>query len=123
MLKRPGKKTSEQSVEKKVLNPEGNDVFMSIGEVVVYGEKEADKLAGSVDVIGEERISESDAVQALDLLRKIPGVTIMNYNFAGVPNGFTLRGWYLPHWPGCCRIRGRDSLEQLYRQRSTAPLI
>ena len=95
-----GEETSEQSVEKKVLNPEGNDVFMSIGEVVVYGEKEADKLAGSVDVIGEERISESDAVQALDLLRKIPGVTIMNYNFAGVPNGFTLRGWYLPHGRG-----------------------
>ncbi|WP_161626906.1 TonB-dependent receptor [Desulfospira joergensenii] len=89
-----------QDETEKVLTPKQGDVFMPLGDVVVYGENEAKKLAGSVDIIGEEQIAESNAVQALDLLRKVPGVTIMNYNFAGVPNGFTLRGWYLPHGRG-----------------------
>lgn len=77
-----------------------DEVVMNIGEMVVTDTNAQWDLPGSVDIIGTDLIQDYNAEKALDLLRLVPGVTIMNYNFGGVPNGFTMRGWYLPHGKG-----------------------
>ena len=76
------------------------DTVIPIGDMTVQASTTGGNLPGSVDVVTEDAIDDSNAVRALDLLRLVPGMTIMNYNFGGVPNGFTMRGWYLPHGRG-----------------------
>ena len=92
--------TGAEDGETLAASEKAGQVYMPIGEITVHGDARTRDLPGSVDVLGKDQIEASDAVQALDLMRQIPGVTIMNYNFGGVPNGFTLRGWYLPHGRG-----------------------
>lgn len=86
--------TEEQS--KEALRPASGEVFMNIGEVVVKDRRDATRnidLPGSIDVLGTDEIKYENLDNSLELLRKLPGITIGDYGNGGVPNGFTLRGY------------------------------
>lgn len=86
--------------QKKVLKPEAGEVFLNIGEVQVQEEAQARRkvdLPGSVDIIGEDFIRKEVTNNALDLLRRVPGFTFLDYGNGGVPNGFMMRGFAANH--------------------------
>ena len=88
--------TVNETGESQELQPSSGEVFMNIGEVVVQDRKrviENIDLPGSVDVLGEDEIKYENTDNSLELLRKLPGITIGDYGNGGVPNGFTLRGY------------------------------
>jgi iron complex outermembrane receptor protein len=85
-----------QTQASKALRPGSGEVFMNIGEVVVQDRGDATRnidLPGSIDVLGVDEIKYENLDNSLELLRKLPGVTIGDYGNGGVPNGFTLRGY------------------------------
>ena len=87
---------ANQTEESQELLPGSGEVFMNIGEVIVQDRKDATKnidLPGSIDILGADEIKHENLDNALELLRKLPGITIGDYGNGGVPNGFTLRGY------------------------------
>ncbi len=79
----------------ETLEPGSGKVFMNIGEVHVREQTSVTDnidLPGSVDVLGADEIKYENVDNALELLRKLPGISIGDYGNGGVPNGFTLRG-------------------------------
>ncbi|MBI9087935.1 MAG: TonB-dependent receptor [Desulfobacterium sp.] len=86
---------TEKKSENRILAPGPGKIFMNLGEVVVREESDDTKnidLPGSVDVLGYEKIQYENLDNALEILRKVPGITIGDYGNGGVPNGFTFRG-------------------------------
>ena len=89
-------KTTSNAKKSQELLPGSGEVFMNIGEVIVQDRKDATEnidLPGSIDVLGADEIKHENLDNALELLRKLPGITIGDYGNGGVPNGFTLRGY------------------------------
>lgn len=94
------KEETEQSEKTEVLRPSSGEVFMNIGEIVVKGRDESLEnidLPGSVDVLGSDEIKYENVNDALELLRKVPGIGISDYGGAGVPKGITIRGFESTH--------------------------
>lgn len=88
--------TPQAEKNKEKLRPGSGEVFMNIGDIVVSERKDATDnidLPGSVDVMGWDEIKFENLDNSLELLRKLPGITIGDYGNGGVPNGFTLRGY------------------------------
>lgn len=84
-----------QDAPKEESTPGAYKTYMNIGEVVVREKSGADDridLPGSVDVIGADELKYENVDNSLELLRKLPGISIGDYGNGGVPNGFTLRG-------------------------------
>jgi iron complex outermembrane recepter protein len=89
-------KSDQETKALEELRPGSGEVFMNIGEVVIRDRKDAIRnvdLPGSVDVLGWDEVKHENLDNSLELLRKIPGITIGDYGNGGVPNGFTLRGY------------------------------
>lgn len=90
--------TQPQATEKQEKRPpqasEVSDVVVHIGEIVVKETQVPARidLPGSVDVLGYEQIKYENVDNAMDLLWKIPGISVGDYGSGGYPNAFTLRG-------------------------------
>jgi iron complex outermembrane receptor protein len=92
--------TENGKQDDKRLAPGPGEVFMNIGEVVVTEQsdtRDSVDLPGSVDILGEDQIEKEVTSNALELLRRIPGFIYNDYGNGGVPNGFTMRGFYSNH--------------------------
>ncbi len=84
-----------EEAEEKSSSSDSGKIYMNIGEVVVSEHTDNTKnvdLPGSVDIIGADELKHESVDNSLELLRKLPGITIGDYGNGGVPNGFTLRG-------------------------------
>jgi len=87
----------EETEEKKEAQntSTASNVIVNIGEIVVQEKQvvpaEID-LPASIDVLGYEQIKYENVDNAMDLLWKVPGISVGDYGSGGYPNAFTLRG-------------------------------
>lgn len=88
-----GQETKKKNKVKKT--SESADLLFNIGEITVTEKKSIPAkidLPGSVDILGYDKIKYENVDNAMDLMEKIPGISVGDYGSGGYPNAFTLRG-------------------------------